>query len=205
MQTTVSILRGFLRQLLTQLDDTPPGIMEELDGYCRRGSSIDLTTTFKLLVSASTKFERIYLCIDALDECCNPTEILQKICELPACFRSSITSRAHMEPIVRRFILQSDTLIIEAEEGDIRAALQLSIRENEKTMPGLMNSSLENEIVEKLASSANGMLVSALLLYTELHSLQRLDFFCLICISATYWLVEQSTSVGRHSLRHLTP
>ena len=116
-------------------------------------------------------FSRIFITIDALDECAESYELLTTLRSLLSGTRSLsflVTSR-HMKNIDDLFE-NAPQLEISAKETDVRKYLNGQIKRKPRLMGHVRrNPSLESEIIETIAQKAQGMYVSSLYHTNGLH------------------------------------
>ncbi|KAI3323560.1 ankyrin [Xylariaceae sp. AK1471] len=110
-----------------------------------------------LAQEAFDQFDKIYLCVDALDESVSPDSVLESVRELSQTTRVFLTGRRSVEYKVREAYISPIILEITAGQHDIKQFLEIELEKEVKTNPGLMKDDLREGIIEKLMSSADGI------------------------------------------------
>ena len=161
MQTTVNLIGGLLNQLLATLASKIPeemyAVYEQKHYRERRSAELsDLTSMYRL---ACQKFSRVYIGIDALDECKDSTvtELLEFLHDVPSSVRIFTTSRKHIKKQIESQFEGTLEITIEASENDIRAFVESKISEDRIHDPDIMDEKLEEEIPSKIVDLSLGM------------------------------------------------
>ena len=161
-QEPQKLIAAIARQLLAVSDMIPEGVMI-YDKLRKNGQPIPLDDTMKILRHACAAFDRVYICVDALDELQGRDIFLQCLKSLQEIFFSIhlfITGRNNVQNTVRAHLDQSMILQIEPNESDIRSLIKNKIDINRQHDPDLIDAELEHDITEKIVSQSIGKLVS---------------------------------------------
>jgi hypothetical protein len=174
-QTPSNLIGALLKQALSMLHESS-SIPGELISNLRKrqkknlGEQLSLEECCQFLLEAVKMFTKFYVCIDALDECDTKhcellLESLAKIsrgCNQECSMCIFVTGRPHLnwKDYVRRHPdLGTPTHIsLEAIPDDIRKYLIQEI-ENDDNYETCMNEKLKEEILERIVSTSDWMLV----------------------------------------------
>ena len=158
-QTTQNIYGAILKQLLRALPNIPEELTEILLRSHREKNPLELAQLRDALRITSRFFDQIYICLDALDECEHVDRLLSSLKQIPSSVRLFSTSRKHVKSIVQRYFEDTQTILIEAKESDIRILIQEKVNEDRMKDPEIMDAKLEQDIIEKISALSMGMLV----------------------------------------------
>ncbi|CCX16348.1 Similar to ankyrin [Exophiala dermatitidis NIH/UT8656]; acc. no. EHY59712 [Pyronema omphalodes CBS 100304] len=166
-QTAVHLIGALLKQVLAKHSRHLP--QEFIDSLKKQkndtnAGSLSFTRETQLLRDVLQRFERFYVCIDALDECKEEhrKDLVAAIKPLLEHSETTahlfVTGRSHMQSQVEKALpVLPLTIIIRASAGDIRryVARQLEKDENYDDM----DEEFRSEIMEKIVNTADGMLL----------------------------------------------
>ena len=124
-QTVESMLRALLKQLVQGQPNITTSVRQMYDAHHKRGTQPSLSDVFQALQSVCSDYSKVYIIVDALDECTIENgarnKFIDKLRELQdskADVRLLLTSR-DISDITRRF--KSDTMLeVRASEEDVR-------------------------------------------------------------------------------------
>lgn len=164
-QTAVHLIGALLKQVLAKHSRHLP--QEFIDSLKKQkndtnAGSLSFTRETQLLRDVLQRFERFYVCIDALDECKEEhrKDLVAAIKPLLEHSETTahlfVTGRSHMQSQVEKALpVLPLTIIIRASAGDIRryVARQLEKDENYDDM----DEEFRSEIMEKIVNTADGM------------------------------------------------
>jgi ankyrin repeat domain-containing protein 50 len=100
----IEVVRSFIKQLVYQLDPIPEQIVEAWEDSENRGSSSTLKYFVDRFISCAGRFSKVFLFLDAFDECLDETErknVIEFLKKLPKCESTCytyITTRPHLLP-----------------------------------------------------------------------------------------------------------
>ena len=156
--STLGTTKALVRQLAAQLPKLPDELENLYNASTKGlGTSLGISDAKSLLSRTCRDFQKLYICIDGLDECEDQVGILDVLKELPKHVRILITGRENVRDLVRRLFETVDLLKVRATTKDIMAFIQRTIQQNRKKDPELMDDDLEMEIANQLASSSHGV------------------------------------------------
>jgi hypothetical protein len=166
-QTAENIIASLVKQLSLQKPSTLDHI-QKLYEQCDRGKARPgVTKLTETLRNLCTVYRRIYVVIDALDECDDESrELLLAQLEKAdhSIVRIFLTSRPHLIEMQRKFG-EFPQVEIMAKDSDIREFIQNSIREKANLLELIEDTAqLEEKIVILITSRAKGMWVAFTLL-----------------------------------------
>lgn len=159
-QSTVDILGSFAKQLVSQAHSIPATVWEIFKQKEARQDVINLEDAEKIITLIIPCFDRVCVCIDALDECqLEPRrQILDFFRRLTGTtLRLFLTGRPSVEYEVVGALndLPISKILIVANEEDIR--LYLSEKFSQDPYPEAMDDSLRTEIANEIVSQSQGM------------------------------------------------
>ena len=160
-QTIVNIMGALLKQLVGR-----GGIPNYLREAFQRGQKefggrvprlVDLMGMLKIAISS---LPRVFICLDALDECL--PKYLPELCEslgdiVRECSRTRIflTGRPHVGGDVQRYFPKAVVIPISPSPGDIRDYVEMRLKRD--TEPEAMNKELRAEIVRAILEKISDM------------------------------------------------
>jgi len=151
-QTIEKSIAAIVKQLLEPLNVVPETIIEIYDQLPKPRDQISLPNAMKMLRLTCAIFDRIYICIDALDEFEEREKLLESLQGTPPLVHLFITGRDHVKTIVRCYFDQAVMIPIKANESDVRNLIKDRIIKNRKHNPDLMDEALEHDITETIVA-----------------------------------------------------
>ena len=163
-QSPASMMGALLKQVVSGLEEIPEEVSRAFQKQKKvlGGRGPRLSDIVKMLQTASSK-ERMFICIDALDECVPEYRVklldsLNKILQNSPGTRIFVTGRPHIQPeIGTRLGGRVTSLFISTERDDM--IRYLHSRLGDDTTPDAMDSSLKAEILRKIPESVSEMYV----------------------------------------------
>ena len=161
IQSPGAFVASIVRQLVSRAASLPRSLLSTYERFRHEEARNLMLELRDILNDAVNLFDCCYIVIDALDECVAQTsrkivtEILSSM--KPEKIQLFITSRPHLHEMKQSF---KNALHIEitAREEDLKMYCHRMIDCNENTKD-LVNEALRNQIVDTLASKAQGMYV----------------------------------------------
>jgi hypothetical protein len=171
-QTFNNLLGSLVRQLcLNQM--RLPSIVEELykqnEGRSTRPSIADLDRS---LGAAITSTSRVFVLVDALDECAdNVWQLLRKLFELQAKHNINLFATSREIPGIMEQFTGLPKVEIRASDQDIRAYLDGYLRDHIGAMPSCVRKSaaLQHEVKDAILTTADGMCVCSIISIVGCH------------------------------------
>ena len=156
-QNAENLVSKLLQQLLQQINHIPKYIEALYEDHVRAGMRLGREEALATLRSIATSFARVFIVIDALDEC-DPTilnSFIGPLSKIPG-IRVLVSSRDL--PYIERCFTSCRRLEIRANEIDIRSYVQDRIKE-EVELADFVNEdeNLREEIVVTLVQRSCGM------------------------------------------------
>ena len=156
-QTAEKLVSRLLQQLLQQMGDIPKHIEALYEDHVKGETRLGREEGLSILQSIAASFVRVFIVIDALDEC-DPAILngfIRPLTKLPD-IRILVTSRDL--PYIERCFASSQRLEIRANEVDIRSYVQDRIEE-EVELADFINEdeTLHERIVGTLVQRSCGM------------------------------------------------
>ncbi|CAN9399551.1 unnamed protein product [Alternaria alternata] len=160
-QTLDALLSGLLRQLVEPQASLPKHVEEFY--VSQKGSSDKIEATAKTLQLVASTYSRVFIVIDALDECsashgCR-IALLSRIQELQnTCGINLLVTSRFIPEIVEKFKTAS-MIEIQADRDDVRRYLS----ENMSRLPGFVRNKaeLQEEIISRIVEAVRGMFLLA--------------------------------------------
>ena len=161
-QSLAAILGSVLKQVVGGLDEVPEKIV---NAFRTRGKAIGrqmlaLSEIVECLEDISSS-RCTFICIDALDECpsghrINLLDSLNQILQKSPGARIFMTGRPHILGEVEKHLgVRAATRSITPTKNDIITFLRAKLKED--TMPGAMDESLEQEIIQNIPEAVSEM------------------------------------------------
>ena len=160
-QKPENLLANVLKQLAQQQASMPDGVQTLYDQYKDRPKRPTLGEILDILHSVSILYQRVYIIVDAVDECqvtngCR-TRLLSGIFEVQARVRANIFSTSRENPEIVEKFKESISLEIRAKDEDVKTYLAGHM---ERLPPFVLSRlELQNEVKAKISEAANGMYV----------------------------------------------
>ncbi|KAI1015459.1 hypothetical protein LB504_010921 [Fusarium proliferatum] len=161
-QTTKELLASLLKQLLQSLPAIPYSVKLLYEQHRTKGSPPSLEDVSSNLLSTAKLFSRVFIMVDALDECRTTdgtqTEFLEEISKLQLHSRANVFATSRPIPEVKDHFETSIVLEIRATDEDVERFL----RGHMPQMPGfLRREGLEEFVIGEIIHSVQGMFLLA--------------------------------------------
>ena len=160
-QKIEDLLASLLKQLAQQQASMPDGVQTLYNHYKNQPKRPTLDEIFSILHSVSILYPRVYIIVDALDECqvtngCR-TKLLSDVFELQSRVRANIFSTSRYNPEILERFKESISLEIRAKDEDVQTYLAGHM----KRLPSFVLSSpdLQSEVKATISKAVNGMCV----------------------------------------------
>ena len=160
-QKIEDLLANLLKQLAQQQASMPDGVQTLYDQYKNQPKRPTLDEILSILHSVSILYSRVFIIVDALDECqvsngCR-TRLLSGIFELQARVRANFFSTSRFDPEIEKEFEQSISLGIRARDEDV----QTYLAGNMTRLPSFVsnNPALQNKVMATISKAVNGMYV----------------------------------------------
>jgi hypothetical protein len=158
-QTTENILGAVLTQLIELLPEVPKAVLEMYEKCVKQKRSLSAEDATDLLWVSCALFNKVYVCVDALDELRNLRGLLKCLRDGPSSIQIFLTGRPHIQEIVQEYLNEKQSITIEAHECDIRQFIEHEIGGPNDIEPKAMDERLRMQILKRVVNSAKGMLV----------------------------------------------
>ncbi|KAF5718660.1 ankyrin protein [Fusarium globosum] len=170
-QTAKELLASLLKQLLQSLPAMPDSVKPLYEQHRTKGSPPSLEDVSSNLLSTAKLFSRVFIIIDALDECRatdgTRTKFLEEIFKLQLHFKANLFATSRPIPEVKDQFQTSITLEVRATDEDVERFL----RGHMPQMPGFFRrEGLEELVIGEIIRSVEGMFLLA-----QLHLDSLLD------------------------------
>ena len=157
-RTCVSMLSEMIRHLLVQRPKSLPLIQAMFDKHRARGSRPRLTEIFSCFQDVASTFSRIYIVVDALDECTEEIreELITTLNGLPPNVSILVTSRPI--DIIGSDLQEPTRLDISADQDDIVKYVQDRVQSSSRLRKLVAaDQELNILIIHTIAREAHGM------------------------------------------------
>jgi hypothetical protein len=158
-QTIENILGTLLSQLFRPLANIPESASKLFNKRTTERKPLELADAVNLLRVACEHFNKIYVCIDALDELTNLRKLLEILRDTPSSMRIFMTGRNYIQGTVQEYLKEEVSISIEAHEIDLRLFIEHEIGGENDLEPRAMDEKLRNDILVKVVDSAKGLSV----------------------------------------------
>ncbi|CAI6098062.1 unnamed protein product [Clonostachys chloroleuca] len=164
-QTVENLLKTMLRQLLQSRPPLPEAVKSVYNTHNARQTQPTLEEIRQLLRSIVASYPRVFIVIDALDECIGPDDCrsryLQEIQGLQESYAVNVLTTSRPLPEIRRMpCFKKSTLVqLHARDEDIQAYLETRISRFSSFIQ--QDIDLQRAIKEKIQRIVNGMFLLA--------------------------------------------
>ncbi|KAF3935194.1 Ankyrin-2 [Dactylellina cionopaga] len=160
-QNVEDLLASLLRQLVQNLSSLPESIVAMYNEHNKKGTRPSLGEISETLVSIAAIYSRVFVLVDALDECqeAHRTRFLSEILNFQVKTRANYFATSRFIPDIEDCFREKPTLEIRAAEPDIRKYLKNHIQ----YIPGIVKDDLDlqMEVVNKIIEKVDGMFLLA--------------------------------------------
>lgn len=156
-QTVQNILGALWRQLIFG-KSIPAAVQTMYKDHSERRTQPSLNQFQDMLSSVMAQYSKVYLVVDALDECLEEerNDLLEALAMLVPSANLVLTSRPHIN--LDPFLGEIQILEVRATEGDIRHYVEKQILKSRKLSKHIHSRpELQKEIQSKIISNAQGM------------------------------------------------
>jgi hypothetical protein len=153
VQKTEEFIAAIVKQLLVPLDVIPEEIFRIYERYRKAKNPISLPDAREMLRLACAALQRVYICVDALDELEERDRLLESLQETPPSVNLFTTGRDNVKTTVQLRFEQAMMIQVKANESDVRNLIKYEISESRKSYPNLMDETLEHDITKRVAWS----------------------------------------------------
>ena len=167
------MVRTLVKQFVSQLGAIPSALQELYEDCTGRSiTHPELSVLVDQLLATCLRFDRVYVILDALDECEDSNqetilEMVHGILTQPS-VRVLLTSRLYL-PVVQPLLRKAICMSIEARDGDIRTFLRARLER-----VSYLSQELKHQIVDVIAKGAEGMYVPMSFEFTYLLTIRFL-------------------------------
>jgi hypothetical protein len=195
-QSAVNLLASVLQQLIQTDSDVSKEVIDLYKSHTMRKTRPGISEYSELLKREVQRYSKVFLIIDALDECIDIetretllTEIAKVETNVQSNLHLLVTARPHIS--INQIFKEASSLEIYASNDDIKAYLQGRIETTSRLKRQIVNDpDLGNKIITTILGNAQGMSVS----------LTHLLTFADILIGFS-WLNSISTPCQRNALQ----
>jgi len=162
-QSAVNMIGGLLRQVTLGANTIPGEIKNSFEEARKRGGQgLRLPDTLKLFVQVISSIERVYICVDAVDELLahDRSEFLRALRQIiqdAPNTRLFLTGRPYIRGELKKHLTKGAYVIhIVADQRDITRYISQKMDEDDDRDPELMTENLKNEITKTILEKASG-------------------------------------------------
>jgi len=160
-QSTTNMLGAMLKQLVNR-GGIPRHIREGFQKAKREfgGRGLRLPDMVEILKKSITSLQRVYICIDAVDESTpkhrrDLLESMQEIVRVSQNTRLFLTGRPHINDEIVRYFSQALRILLSPTHGDIKSYLEMRL--NCDPDPNAMDDKLRADIMRIVPEKISGM------------------------------------------------
>jgi Cdc6-like AAA superfamily ATPase len=156
-QTAKSLLATLLRQLSGQCASVPESVKEFYTSHKSKGTPPSLDEISHVLSIVISSQSRVFLIVDALDECSDETRrtVVTKIRELQKNTKASFMATSRPLEAIQREFTEDPWLEIRAEKGDVEKYLDSQLVKLSECVRE--NSMLKRKIQKCISEAIDGM------------------------------------------------
>jgi hypothetical protein len=160
-QTGLAMIGALTKQLIWWAQSIPTAVLDLFKRRSKEQKSIDEEDAKTIFSHLLGQFDKVYICIDALDECepQSREQLLKFLLEamISRSIRLFMTGRHSVEAEVMSALsdLSPKTISITATEEDIR--IYLSQKLTSDRYPEAMNENFKTQVIEKLVEISQGL------------------------------------------------
>ncbi|KAI9812564.1 MAG: hypothetical protein M1827_004553 [Pycnora praestabilis] len=162
-QSPLNLIASLVHQIIGRKDAIPSEITTLYKNHIEKQTRPTLWEYSRLLQSAAEGFSKVFVIIDALDECLESGGVRDRftseIRKLPPNTQMLITSRPTMT--IERELEGASRLEIRASDYDIRLYLEARVMEERRLARCCKDTAFREQIIEQLIESAKGMFLLA--------------------------------------------
>jgi len=163
-QSAVNMIGSLLRQIVVRAVGIPHEIKSAFEESRQGGGQgLRLPDMLKLFAKTIDSIERVYICIDAVDELLPQDRLeslraLQQVIQEASNTRPFLTGRPYVHGEVDKYLTErAYTIDIVADRGDIASYVTQKMDNDDARDPGLMTEDMRNDIMKTMLEKASGM------------------------------------------------
>ncbi|KAK6531048.1 hypothetical protein TWF281_007875 [Arthrobotrys megalospora] len=157
LQTSINLIGSLLGQLLSTLPYLPKEVIQLYERNRQERKPLEQGDVEAMLLHACQHFDRVYICVDALDECQHKEDFLKSLRKLLPSIQLFITGRPHIPATVDQYFVGALKITIEANKNDINKFVATKIDEDSARDKYLMDEKLKQEILGKIGTVSQKM------------------------------------------------
>ena len=163
-QSAVNMIGSLLRQIVVRAVGIPHEIKSAFEESRQGGGQgLRLPDMLKLFAKTIDSIERVYICIDAVDELLPQDRLeslraLQQVIQEASNTRLFLTGRPYVHGEVDKYLTErAYTIDIVADRGDIASYVTQKMDNDDARDPGLMTEDMRNDIMKTMLEKASRM------------------------------------------------
>ena len=162
-QSAVNMIGCLLNQIALGATQIRLEIRRAFELKQRGRQALRLPDMLKLLVKAVSSIDRVYICLDAMDELLpgNRSQLLRALREIirdASNIRLFLTGRPHIRGELDKYITEQAYIIhVVADQGDIARYVRRKMEDDDDRDPGLMPDDLKHDVLEAMLERASEM------------------------------------------------
>jgi Cdc6-like AAA superfamily ATPase len=162
-QTIEHFFASMLQQLVQSRPELPESIKNLYSGHSSKKTRPSTDEVIGLLRSVASGYSKVFILIDALDECTplHRRQLLDEVFKLLSLSSIQLFATSRMYPDIMNTFKGKKILEIQASEEDVRKYLSHHVKS--LTARVQQNIDLQNEIITKISGAIKGMYVLKLL------------------------------------------
>ncbi|RSL70100.1 hypothetical protein CEP53_002017 [Fusarium sp. AF-6] len=162
-QTVDQVFGNLLRQLVAGQSDIPQAVQKAYEKHSKEGSKLKFEDISKLLHGLSALYSRVFIIIDALDECPSRAGrrnmLLSEVMKLQTALSASVLCTSRPIPNIEAWFPAAVSIKVRASEHDVRKYLDGQI----ERLPGFVARSpeLQEQVKKQIVQVVDGMFLLA--------------------------------------------
>ena len=200
-QTVINVMGAILKQLVGRRE-IPKDLQEAFQG----GRRPLLPNLVRMLRISIASLPRVFICIDALDECLprNLPEILGSLRDIvreSPTTRIFLTGRLHVKETVEKYFTKAVAILISPNQDDVRNYVEMRLDMDEE--PEAMNKDLRSDIVKMILDKMSDMWVGFPLYKRAVYLPTTVSRFLLVSLNIEAILAEIAIGQRRNKLEEM--
>ncbi|RSM12118.1 hypothetical protein CEP52_002630 [Fusarium oligoseptatum] len=162
-QTVDQVFGNLLRQLVAGQSEIPAAVQKAYKEHSKKGSKLKFEDISKLLHGLSALYSRVFIIIDALDECPSRAgrrkTLLSEVMKLQTALSANVLCTSRPIPNIEAWFPEAVSIKVRASEHDVRKYLDGQI----ERLPGFVARSpeLQEQVKKQIVQVVDGMFLLA--------------------------------------------
>ncbi|PCG88143.1 Hypothetical protein PENO1_111920 [Penicillium occitanis (nom. inval.)] len=141
----------------------PEAVLKLYENQVDQKKPLSLEDANNLFHITCAQFNKVYVCLDALDELKDLRGLLKCLHDGPSLIQILLTARPYVQETVQEYFKGEHSITIKAHESDIQLFIENEIGGPNDIEPKAMDERLRMDILEKVVDSAKGIFLLPIL------------------------------------------